>query len=57
LLYESAPLAFLIEQAGGRATTGTQEILDVIPEKLHSRTPLIIGSSENVKVVESFLQK
>ncbi len=55
LLYESAPLAFLIEQAGGRATTGTQEILDVVPKKLHSRTPLIIGSSENVKVVESFL--
>jgi fructose-1,6-bisphosphatase I len=57
LLYESAPLAFLVEQAGGRATTGTQEILDVIPEKLHSRTPLIIGSSENVKLVESFLHQ
>ena len=56
LLYESAPLAYLIEQAGGRATTGTQEILDVIPTRLHSRTPLIIGSTENVKVVESFLQ-
>lgn len=55
LLYESAPLAFLIEQAGGRATTGTQEILDVIPDKIHSRTPLIIGSIENVKVVESFI--
>jgi fructose-1,6-bisphosphatase I len=55
LLYESAPLAFLIEQAGGRATTGTQEILDVIPDRLHTRTPLIIGSVENVKEVESFL--
>jgi fructose-1,6-bisphosphatase I len=50
-------LAYLIEQAGGRATTGKQEILDVVPTRLHYRTPLIIGSSENVKVVESFLNK
>ncbi|MGB3207083.1 MAG: class 1 fructose-bisphosphatase [Crinalium sp.] len=57
LLYESAPLAFLMEQAGGRASTGTQEILDVVPEKLHARTPLIIGSKEDVALVESFIQK
>jgi fructose-1,6-bisphosphatase I len=57
LLYESAPLAFLIEQAGGRATTGIQEILDVVPEKLHQRTPLIIGSKDDVALVESFIQK
>ena len=57
LLYESAPLAFLMEQAGGRASTGTQEILDVIPDRLHMRTPLIIGSYDDVKVVESFLNK
>ena len=57
LLYESAPLAFLMEQAGGRASTGTQEILDVVPEKIHARTPLIIGSKEDVALVESFIQK
>ncbi|MBA2748114.1 MAG: class 1 fructose-bisphosphatase [Tatlockia sp.] len=57
LLYESAPLAFLIEQAGGRATTGIQEIMDVVPEKLHQRTPLIIGSKDDVALVESFIQK
>ena len=57
LLYESAPLAFLIEQAGGRATTGIQEIMDVVPEKLHQRTPLIIGSRDDVALVESFIQK
>lgn len=57
LLYESAPLAFLIEQAGGRASTGNQEILDVVPEKLHQRTPLIIGSKDDVALVESFIQK
>lgn len=57
LLYESAPLAFLMEQAGGRASTGAQEILDVVPDRLHARTPLIIGSKENVALVESFIQE
>jgi fructose-1,6-bisphosphatase I len=57
LLYESAPLAFLIEQAGGRASTGTQDILDVVPDQLHMRTPLVIGSVEDVALVESFIQE
>jgi fructose-1,6-bisphosphatase I len=56
LLYESAPLAFVIEQAGGCATTGMEEILDVVPKKLHQRTPLIIGSQEDVAKVKSFIQ-
>ncbi|MEM6869271.1 MAG: class 1 fructose-bisphosphatase, partial [Cyanobacteria bacterium P01_C01_bin.121] len=56
LLYESAPLAFLAEQAGGKATTGEQAVLDVVPTALHMRTPLIIGSSEDVALVESFIQ-
>ncbi|MEC4807188.1 MAG: class 1 fructose-bisphosphatase [Jaaginema sp. PMC 1079.18] len=55
LLYESAPLAFLIEQAGGRASTGSQAILDVVPKELHARTPLAIGSVEDVQLVESFI--
>ncbi|TVQ18803.1 MAG: class 1 fructose-bisphosphatase [Leptolyngbya sp. DLM2.Bin15] len=57
LLYESAPLAFLMEQAGGRASTGTQDIMDVIPDRIHARTPLIIGSQEDVALVESFIQE
>lgn len=57
LLYESAPLAFLAEQAGGRASSGSQDILDVVPDKLHARSPLIIGSKEDVTLVESFLQE
>jgi fructose-1,6-bisphosphatase I len=57
LLYENAPLAFLIEQAGGRASTGSGDILDVVPEKLHQRTPLIIGSKDDVALVESFIQQ
>ena len=56
LLYESAPLAFIIEQAGGRATTGHVDILDVVPATLHQRTPLIIGSPKDVVKVESFIQ-
>lgn len=56
LIYETAPLGFLVEQAGGKASTGTQELLDVVPTKLHERTPLIIGSKEDVQLVESFIQ-
>ena len=55
LLYETAPLAFLVEQAGGRASDGTQNILDIIPDRLHTRTSVVIGSKEDVKLVESFI--
>jgi fructose-1,6-bisphosphatase I len=57
LMYESAPLAFLAEQAGGKATIGDQSVLDVQPNQIHMRTPLIIGSAEDVALVESFLQE
>ena len=56
LLYETAPLAFLIEQAGGKASDGITPLLDLVPQKLHQRTPLIIGSPEDVTLVESFIQ-
>lgn len=56
LLYETAPLAFLIEQAGGRASDGEKRLLDLIPGKLHQRTPAFIGSQEDVKLVESFIR-
>ena len=55
LLYEVAPLAFLVEQAGGSASDGTRAVLDLVPEKLHMRTPVVIGSQEDVKLVESFI--
>ena len=57
LLYESAPLAYLAEQAGGKASTGTETILDVVPDRLHMRTPLVIGSTEDVALVESFISE
>ncbi|XP_018413373.1 PREDICTED: fructose-1,6-bisphosphatase isozyme 2 [Nanorana parkeri] len=49
LLYECNPMAFIIEQAGGMATTGTQPVLDVQPEALHQRVPLILGSPDDVQ--------
>ena len=55
LLYEAAPLAFLAEQAGGRAITDDgRNILDIQPEELHQRVPLIIGSSHDVAMFEEF---
>ena len=44
LMYEANPIAFLAEQAGGRATDGRQRILDIVPTKVHERTPLAVGS-------------
>jgi fructose-1,6-bisphosphatase I len=55
LLYEANPLAFIVEQAGGYASDGRQRILDKVPDSLHSRTPLIIGSVEDVKEYEAFV--
>jgi fructose-1,6-bisphosphatase I len=55
LLYEAAPMAFLQEQAGGKATDGKQRILDITPTELHQRTPLYIGSATEVDTVMSFL--
>ena len=56
LLYEAAPLAFIAEQAGGAASDGEKRILDLIPESLHQRTPLVIGSTEDVREAETFMQ-
>jgi fructose-1,6-bisphosphatase I len=57
LLYEAAPLAFIAEQAGGRASNGEQNILDVQPEALHQRTPLYIGNKELVDKAEEFIRE
>ena len=55
LLYECNPLAFLAEQAGGKATTGRERIMDIIPEELHQRVPYFVGSKEMVEKAESYL--
>jgi fructose-1,6-bisphosphatase I len=55
LLYEANPLAFICEQAGGGATTGTQRILDVQPSELHERSPLYLGSKQDIETASDLL--
>ncbi|MBN3272503.1 F16P2 bisphosphatase, partial [Polyodon spathula] len=57
LLYECNPIAFIIEQAGGMATTGTQPVLDVQPECIHQRVPMILGSPDDVQEFLACVQK
>ena len=49
LMYEANPLGFVVEQAGGAASSGSQRILDIKPKKLHQRTPLILGNADVVE--------
>lgn len=55
LLYEVNPLAFIVEQAGGAAIDGTRDVLDVQPSELHQRTPLYIGSMDDVALARRVL--
>ncbi|MDH3216266.1 MAG: class 1 fructose-bisphosphatase [Candidatus Krumholzibacteria bacterium] len=55
LLYEANPMAFVIEEAGGYASTGRGAVRDVDPEDLHERTPLFLGSTELVRKAEEFI--
>ena len=57
LLYEAAPLGFVMEVAGGKASTGEMRILDIQPSSYHQRVPLIIGSAEDVTMAEDFLSR
>lgn len=57
LLYECAPLAFIAEQAGGYASDGRENILDIMPESLHQRTPLFIGNRDLVEKAEELIKK
>lgn len=54
LIYEGNPVAFLMQQAGGLASTGRMRILDIIPSDVHQRVPLIFGSAEEVELVEGY---
>ncbi len=54
MVYECAPIAMLVEQAGGRATTGTDRLLNQVPDRLHARTPLVFGSTDNVDRVTAY---
>ncbi|MEH6710029.1 MAG: fructose-bisphosphatase class I, partial [Paraglaciecola polaris] len=54
LLYEANPMAFLMEQAGGLASTGHGRILEVMPTEIHQRVPVILGSKEEVETCLSY---
>jgi fructose-1,6-bisphosphatase I len=57
LLYEASPLAFIVEQAGGLATTGSGRVMELTPENLHQRVPLVIGSKWEVEKYLEFYKK
>jgi fructose-1,6-bisphosphatase len=57
LLYEANPIAFIVEQAGGACSTGRGRMLEVVPESLHQRVPLIFGSSQEVEAIERYHQQ
>ena len=54
LMYEANPMAMIVEQAGGVATTGRQRILDIQPTSLHQRVPVILGSRNEVERVAGY---
>lgn len=55
LLYEASPIALLCREAGGKASDGTRDILEIVPRELHQRTPLFLGSRAHVEWVERVL--
>ncbi len=57
LMYEANPLAFIVEQAGGAASSGKKRILDIVPQKLHQRTALIIGNKDIVERTVAVMNK
>jgi fructose-1,6-bisphosphatase I len=56
LMYEANPMAFIVEQAGGAATDGTQRIMDIQPKKLHQRIPVFLGARDEVELVTGYHQ-
>lgn len=57
LLYEAAPMAFLMEKAGGKATTGKIPILDIVPDDIHQRVPVYMGSADDISDFEAIAAK
>ena len=55
LLYEGAPMSFIMEQAGGVSTTGTKRVMEITPEYVHQRVPIIMGSKNDIEeVIEAY---
>ena len=55
LLYEGNPIAFIAEQAGAVALDGQQRLLDVVPESIHQRTPLVVGGAREMEYFQAGL--
>ena len=51
LLYEGAPMSFIMEQAGGLATTGTERVMEIVPEIVHQRVPMVMGSKNDIQEI------
>ncbi len=54
LLYEANPMSFIVEQAGGCSSTGTQRIMEIQPDQIHQRCPVVLGSTPEVERVEQY---
>ena len=57
LLYEVAPMGYVVEQAGGRASTGTGRVLELEAEEYHQRAAVILGSADDVATAEEFYRR
>jgi fructose-1,6-bisphosphatase I len=57
LLYEVAPMSMIVEQAGGRSTTGTERVLDIKATEYHQRVPILVGSPDDVALAEEFYRR
>ena len=57
LLYEAAPMSFLLEQAGGLSTTGKKRIMEIVPEQVHQRVPCMLGSPDDIKELMKYYDK
>ena len=57
LMYEANPMAFIVEQAGGAASTGRERLLDLVPTAIHQRVPVILGSREEVERLDRYHQE
>lgn len=54
LMYEANPMSFIVEQAGGLSSTGRERIMELQPKEIHQRVPVILGSTSEVKRVDSY---
>mmetsp|Transcript_12775 Transcript_12775/g.40369 ORF Transcript_12775/g.40369 Transcript_12775/m.40369 type:complete len:140 (-) Transcript_12775:191-610(-) len=54
LLYEGNPLSFICEQAGGLGSDGERRVMDIVPEQVHQRLPLFLGSPDDIRELESY---